>query len=155
GDLHGNLVHLFERDCSVQRRHQKIIEESPSPAVTPELRDQLGEAAVAIGRALGYYSAGTIEFILSPSGEFFFIEMNTRLQVEHPVTEMITGLDLVELQILIAEGRPLPPALRAIHTQGHAVEARLYAEDPALGFVPSSGIVRAFTLKDLPAGIRI
>jgi acyl-CoA carboxylase subunit alpha len=139
GDLRGNLVHLFERDCSLQRRHQKIVEESPSPAVNDELRRKMGETAVNIGRAMGYTNAGTVEFILSASGEFYFIEVNTRLQVEHPVTEMITGFDLVRLQIEIAEGRPLPFAQSDLRTEGHAIEARLYAEDPAHEFLPSTG----------------
>src|SRR5262249_45877840 len=140
GDARGNLVHLFERDCSLQRRHQKVIEESPSPAVNDELRRKMGDTAVNIGRAIGYTNAGTVEFILSTSGarsgEFYFIEVNTRLQVEHPVTEMITGLDLVRLQIEIAEGRPLPFAQADLKTGGHAIEARLYAEDPASDFLP-------------------
>jgi acetyl-CoA carboxylase biotin carboxylase subunit len=139
GDAHGNLVHLFERDCSLQRRHQKIIEESPSPAVNSELRQAIGEAAIRIGRAIGYTNAGTVEFILAPSGEFYFIEVNTRLQVEHPVTEMITGLDLVRLQIEIAEGRPLQFAQSDLRMRGHAIEARLYAEDPRNDFLPSTG----------------
>lgn len=139
GDNHGNIVHLFERDCSIQRRHQKIIEESPSPVVSLELRERMGEAAIAIGRAIGYTNAGTVEFILSPEGEFYFIEVNTRLQVEHPVTEMITGLDLVRLQIEIAEGRPLPFKQEEIKRSGHAIEARLYAEDPDNDFLPAVG----------------
>src|SRR5262249_12435423 len=139
GDAHGALVHLFERDCSAQRRHQKIIEESPSPVVDGELRRKMGDAAVALGRALGNTNAGTVEFILAPSGEFYFIEVNTRLQVEHPVTEMITGLDLVKLQIEIAEGKPLPFTQDDLKTSGHAIEARLYAEDPANDFLPSTG----------------
>jgi acetyl-CoA carboxylase biotin carboxylase subunit len=139
GDAYGNLVHLFERDCSLQRRHQKIIEESPSPAVNEELRRKMGETAVNIGRAIGYTNAGTVEFILAASGAFYFIEANTRLQVEHPVTEMITGLDLVRLQIEIAEGRPLSFTQADLKTNGHAIEARLYAEDPAGGFLPSTG----------------
>jgi propionyl-CoA carboxylase alpha chain len=139
GDMRGNLVHLFERDCSLQRRHQKIIEESPSPAVNEELRRKMGETAVNLGRAIGYTNAGTVEFILSASGDFYFIEANTRLQVEHPVTEMITGLDLVRLQIEIAEGRSLPFAQAELKTEGHAIEARLYAEDPANDFLPSTG----------------
>jgi acetyl/propionyl-CoA carboxylase alpha subunit len=142
GDHHGNLIHLFERDCSVQRRHQKVIEESPSPAVTPELREKICAAAVALGRAAGYTNAGTVEFLLAPSGEFFFIEVNTRLQVEHPVTEMVTGLDLVQLQIEIAEGQPLHlPLLRQF---GHAVEARLYAEQPGNNFLPSTGRIEVW-----------
>jgi len=138
GDSHGNLIHLFERDCSVQRRHQKLVEETPSPALNDELRSKMGEAAVAIGRAIGYTSAGTVEFLLAPSGEFYFIEVNTRIQVEHPVTELVTGLDLVRLQIEIAEGKPVPKNPRSI---GHAIEARLNAEDPANGFLPSTGFV--------------
>jgi propionyl-CoA carboxylase alpha chain len=138
GDSHGNLVHLFERDCSVQRRHQKIIEETPSPALSDDLRRRMGDAAVAIGRAMGYTNAGTVEFLLAPSGEFFFIEVNTRIQVEHPVTELVTGLDLVRLQIDIAEGKQVPKNPRSI---GHAIEARLNAEDPMNGFLPSTGMV--------------
>jgi acetyl/propionyl-CoA carboxylase alpha subunit len=139
GDAHGNLIHLFERDCSVQRRHQKIIEESPSPAIDGELRERICGAAVAIGRAIGYTNAGTVEFLVAPSGEFYFIEVNTRIQVEHPVTELVTGLDLVRLQIDVAEGKPLPLHRRTI---GHAIEARLYAEDPANSFLPSTGVIR-------------
>ncbi len=139
GDAHGNLIHLFERDCSVQRRHQKIIEESPSPALDAELRQRMCAAAVAIGRAIGYTNAGTVEFLVAPSREFYFIEVNTRIQVEHPVTELVTGLDLVRLQIDVAEGKPLPAPPRLM---GHAIEARLYAEDPANGFLPSTGGIR-------------
>jgi propionyl-CoA carboxylase alpha chain len=138
GDTYGNLIHLFERECSVQRRHQKIIEETPSPSLDDNLRGRMGDAAVAIGRAMGYTNAGTVEFLLAPSGEFYFIEVNTRIQVEHPVTELVTGLDLVRLQIDIAEGKRLPQNPRSI---GHAIEARLYAEDPANGFLPSTGTV--------------
>ncbi len=138
GDSHGNLIHLFERDCSVQRRHQKIIEETPSPALNDDLRRRMGEAAVAIGRAIGYTNAGTVEFLLAPSGDFYFIEVNTRIQVEHPVTELVTGLDLVRLQIDIAEGKKVPQNPRSI---GHAIEARLNAEDPANDFLPSTGTV--------------
>ena len=155
GDERGNLVHLFERDCSVQRRHQKIIEESPSPAVNDELRRKMGEAAIRIGRAIGYTNAGTVEFILAPTGEFYFIEVNTRLQVEHPVTEMITGLDLVRLQIEIAEGRPLPFVQADLKTSGHAIEARLYAEDPANNFLPSTGKLHDWHLPDSIEGLRI
>jgi acyl-CoA carboxylase subunit alpha len=139
GDPHGNLIHLFERDCSVQRRHQKIIEESPSPAVSGSMRERMCNAALAIGRAIGYTNAGTVEFLVAPSGEFYFIEVNTRIQVEHPVTELVTGLDLVRLQIDIAEGKPLRPSPPR---NGHAIEARLYAEDPANGFLPSTGVIR-------------
>ena len=154
GDAHGNLVHLFERDCSAQRRHQKVVEESPSPAVNDELRRKMGEAAVAIGRAIAYTNAGTVEFILAPSGEFYFIEVNTRLQVEHPVTEVITGLDLVRLQIEIAEGRPLPFTQADLKTEGHAIEARLYAEDPANDFLPSTGQILDLRLP-VSEGVRI
>jgi acetyl/propionyl-CoA carboxylase alpha subunit len=154
GDTHGNLVHLFERDCSLQRRHQKIIEESPSPAVNAELRARMGAAAVNIGRALQYTNAGTVEFILAPSGEFYFIEVNTRLQVEHPVTEMITGLDLVKLQIEIAEGKPLLFAQSDLQTSGHAIEARLYAEDPANDFLPATGTVHDWLVPTMD-GLRI
>jgi acyl-CoA carboxylase subunit alpha len=141
GDQHGALMHLYERDCSVQRRHQKLIEESPSPALDHELRSRMGEAAIAIGRAIGYTNAGTVEFLLAPSGEFYFIEVNTRIQVEHPVTELVTGIDLVRLQIEIAEGRPLPPQPPIA---GHAIEARLNAEDPLNDFLPSTGTVHAW-----------
>lgn len=150
GDALGNLIHLFERDCSLQRRHQKIIEESPSPVVDDTLRQQMGEAAINLGRAMRYTNAGTIEFILAPSGEFYFIEVNTRLQVEHPVTELITGLDLVRLQIEIAEGRPLSFAQSDLKKHGHAIEARLYAEDPNTGFLPATGKLHDW---QLPAGV--
>jgi propionyl-CoA carboxylase alpha chain len=149
GDTYGNLLHLFERDCSVQRRHQKIIEESPSPALNDDLRRRMGEAAVAIGRAIGYTNAGTVEFLVTPSGEFYFIEVNTRIQVEHPVTELVTGLDLVRLQIEVAEGKRLP---RNPGMLGHAIEARLYAEDPANGFLPSTGAVHVWRP---PANVRV
>jgi acetyl/propionyl-CoA carboxylase alpha subunit len=139
GDVNGDLIDLFERECSVQRRHQKIIEESPSPGLDRPTRQTMCQAAVAIGRAINYTSAGTVEFLLAPSGEFFFLEVNTRIQVEHPVTEMITGLDLVRMQIDTAEGRALD--LSNIRTNGHAIEARLYAEDPANNFLPAIGKV--------------
>src|SRR5579864_9012673 len=142
GDHSHSVTHLFERDCSVQRRYQKIIEESPSPAVTPELREQMGEAAVALARKLGYTNAGTVEFLLAPSGQFYFIEVNTRIQVEHPVTEMVTGLDLVQMQIEVAQGQALwtqPP-----RQSGHAIEARLYAEDPCNNFLPSTGTLHVW-----------
>jgi propionyl-CoA carboxylase alpha chain len=151
-DNHGNVVSLFERECSIQRRHQKIVEESPSPAVDDALRSRMGEAAVAAARAVGYVGAGTVEFVLGPGGEYFFLEMNTRLQVEHPVTEAVTGLDLVRLQLLVAQGLPLPAeALTPVMT-GHAIEVRLYAEDAEHGFLPATGTLRAF---DVPSDVRV
>jgi propionyl-CoA carboxylase alpha chain len=146
-DAYGETVALFERECSIQRRHQKIIEEAPSPFVTPELRARLVEAAVAAADEVGYVNAGTVEFVVDTDGEPYFLEMNTRLQVEHPVTEAVTGLDLVRLQLLIAGGAPLPPevhAAAAAGPQGHAIEARLYAEDPAQGWLPSTGTLHRF-----------
>lgn len=150
GDHQGNVVHLFERECSIQRRHQKIIEESPSVALTPQLRAQMTEAAVRAGQALGYTNAGTVEFILAPDGQFYFLEVNTRLQVEHPVTEAITGLDLVHLQIDVARGKPLPFKQEDITPTGHALECRLYAEDPQSGYLPSTGTLRDWYVPTAP-----
>ena len=151
GDAHGRLMHLFERECSIQRRHQKVIEEAPSPAVDGPLRGRLGELAVAAGRAVGCTGVATVEFLLA-DGELHFLEMNPRLQVEHPVTECVTGWDLVRLQIRIAEGKPLPAAAPAL--DGHAIEARLYAEDPARGFLPAAGRLHRFRIDGRP-GLRV
>ena len=144
GDQHGNIIHLFERECSIQRRHQKVVEEAPSSILTPELRDKMGEAAVNAARSCGYFNAGTVEFILDEKMNFYFLEMNTRLQVEHPVTEQITGLDLVRLQIMIAEGEKLPMAQKDLRINGHAIEVRVYAEDPANNFLPDIGTLKTY-----------
>ena len=143
-DNHGEVIHLGERECSLQRRHQKVIEEAPSPFVTPSLRQKMGDEAIRLAQAVGYSSAGTIEFIVDQKENFYFLEMNTRLQVEHAVTEMITGLDLVEEMIRIAAGEPLRIHQSDVHLKGHAIEARLYAEDSSRGFLPSTGRIRAY-----------
>jgi propionyl-CoA carboxylase alpha chain len=153
GDSHGTIVSLFERECSIQRRHQKIVEEAPSPAVDTELRQRMGEAAVAVARAVDYVGAGTVEFLLA-DGEFWFLEMNTRLQVEHPVTEAVTGLDLVRLQLLVAMGAPLPSEATSPRIDGHAIEVRLYAEDPRNGFLPAAGRLTRVAFATAP-GIRV
>jgi acetyl-CoA carboxylase biotin carboxylase subunit len=155
GDKHGNLVHLFERECSVQRRHQKIIEETPSPLLTPEIRAKMGEATVAAAKAVNYYNAGTIEFIFDPIlSSFYFLEMNTRLQVEHPITELVAGIDLVQWQIRIAAGEKFPFTQSDFHQHGHAIECRVYAEDPSNGFLPSTGKLLQF-LEPRGPGIRV
>ncbi len=153
GDTHGNVVHCFERECSIQRRYQKIVEEAPSVAVDAAMRERMGAAAVAAAKAIGYVGAGTVEFIVERAGAFYFLEVNTRLQVEHPVTEMVTGLDLVRLQILVAEGLPLPFRQEELALAGHAVEARLYAEDPANDFLPATGRIALWEPAAIP-GVR-
>ena len=144
GDKHGNIVHLFERECSIQRRHQKVVEEAPSAILTPEIRSAMGNAAINVARSCGYYNAGTVEFIMDENLNFYFLEMNTRLQVEHPVTEEIAGLDLVQLQINIAEGEPLPFRQDELSIRGHAIEIRVYAEDPANNFLPDIGTLKTY-----------
>ncbi|WP_425639170.1 acetyl-CoA carboxylase biotin carboxylase subunit [Algoriphagus yeomjeoni] len=154
GDQQGNIVYLFERECSIQRRHQKVIEEAPSAVVSPEMRKAMGEAAVGVAKACDYYGAGTVEFIVDEKLDFYFLEMNTRLQVEHPVTEMISGKDLVREQILIAEGKPLSFAQEDLKINGHALEVRVYAEDPSNNFLPDIGTLKTYQ-RPQGAGIRV
>jgi len=154
GDQHGNLVYLFERECSIQRRHQKVIEEAPSSVLTPELRKAMGEAAIGVAKACDYYGAGTVEFIVDENLDFFFLEMNTRLQVEHPVTEEITGIDLVKEQIRIAEGHPLSFSQEDLKIKGHSIEVRVYAENPKENFLPETGRLETYKIPQGP-GIRV
>ncbi len=154
GDRHGHTVHLFERECSIQRRHQKVVEESPSPFVTPAMRAAMGEVAVKAARAVNYVGAGTIEFLADAEHNFYFLEMNTRIQVEHPVTELVTGVDLVKLQIRVAAGEPLPFTQEELRQSGWALECRVYAEDPAAGFAPAPGKIQTMLQPDGP-GIRV
>jgi acetyl/propionyl-CoA carboxylase alpha subunit len=151
-DEYGNVIHLFERECSIQRRHQKIIEETPSPIMTPELREKMGEAAVRAAEAAGYTNAGTIEFMVDGDLNFYFMEVNTRLQVEHPITEMTTGIDIVKWQLRIGAGEELTLSQKSIHQRGHALECRIYAEDPSHGFLPSVGVLEKV---EMPRGPNI
>jgi acetyl/propionyl-CoA carboxylase alpha subunit len=154
GDMHGNIVYLFERECSIQRRHQKLVEEAPSAILTPELRKQMGESAVAVAKACGYYSAGTVEFLVDDKLNYYFLEMNTRLQVEHPVTELITGIDLVKEQIKVARGEKLSFTQSELNIKGHAIELRVCAEDPLNNFLPDIGTLTRYRLPQGP-GVRV
>jgi acetyl-CoA carboxylase biotin carboxylase subunit len=154
GDQHGNILHLFDRECSIQRRHQKVIEEAPSPTLTPEIRKVMGEAAIKVAKACNYYGAGTVEFIMDENRDFFFLEMNTRLQVEHPVTEEITGIDLVKEQIKIAEGQVISFKQEDISINGHAIECRVYAEDPSNNFLPDIGNLKTY-IRPQGKGVRV
>ena len=154
GDKNGNIVHLFERECSIQRRHQKVVEEAPSAILTPEIRDAMGTAAINVARSCGYFNAGTVEFIMDENLNFYFLEMNTRLQVEHPVTEEIAGLDLVQLQIKIAEGESIPFSQDQLSIRGHAIEVRIYAEDPANNFLPDIGTLKTY-VRPQGHGVRV
>ena len=153
GDKHGNVIHLFERECSVQRRHQKVVEETPSPLMTPEVREEMGKYAVAAAKAVDYSGAGTIEFIVDDNLNYYFLEMNTRLQVEHPITERVVGVDLVREQINIANGFELELKQEDLRQTGHAIECRIYAEDPDNNFMPSPGVIRHIT-EPLGLGVR-
>ncbi len=154
GDKHGNLIHLGERDCSVQRRHQKVVEESPSPSITPDVRKKMGEAALSIARASNYHNAGTVEFLLDRDGNFYFIEVNARIQVEHTVTELVTGIDLIQEQLRLASGEPLGLRQKDVQMRGHAIECRINAEDPARDFQPSPGLIETFIAPGGP-GVRL
>jgi 3-methylcrotonyl-CoA carboxylase alpha subunit len=154
GDGRGEVVHLFERDCSIQRRHQKVVEETPAPRYSDELRQRMAQAAVAAARGVGYRNAGTVEFIVTPEGEFYFLEMNTRLQVEHPITEQVVGVDLVRAQIDVAGGKPMPWTQESLRQRGHAIEVRIYAEDPDDRFLPQSGTI-AFYAEPSGPGVRV
>lgn len=154
GDHHGNIIHLFERECSIQRRHQKVVEEAPSVSITPEIRAEMGRCAVDVARSCGYYGAGTVEFIMDENNRFYFLEMNTRLQVEHPVTELITNVDLVKQMILIAEGKPLSLTQENLAIRGHAIEIRVYAEDSRNNFLPDIGTLHTYVKPD-GNGVRV
>jgi acetyl/propionyl-CoA carboxylase alpha subunit len=154
GDHHGNIIHLFERECSIQRRHQKVVEEAPSISITPEIRNEMGRCAVDVARSCGYYGAGTVEFIMDEAHRFYFLEMNTRLQVEHPVTEQVTGVDLVKQMILIAEGNALKIQQEDLAIKGHSIEIRVYAEDSANNFLPDVGTLHTYVKPD-GNGVRV